>query len=190
MHLFAATSSPGCSNFYLKSTANDNEEETGSKAADFVRDDFYVDNSLKSMPSVSEAVQLIKDVKDMCRSGGFNLHKFTSNSKEVIHSIPTKDRAEDIKNLDLDQDFLPIQHTLGVQCSIENDSFNFRITLKDKPCTTRGILSIVSLIFDPLGFVAPVLLEGKKILQELCKENTSWDDPVPDTLKARWEKWR
>ena len=73
---------------------------------------------------------------------------------------------------------------------IENDSFNFRITLKDKPCTKRGILSTVSSIFDPLGFVAPVLLEGKKILQELCKENTGWDDPVPDAVKLRWEKWR
>ena len=67
---------------------------------------------------------------------------------------------------------------------------NFRIMLKDKPCTKRGILSTVSSIFDPLGFVAPVLLEGKKILQEMCKENTGWDDPVPDAVKAGWEKWR
>lgn len=90
VHLFGATSSPGCSSFALKSTANDYEEEIGSKAADFVRNDFYVDDGLKSMPSVSEAVQLIKDVEQMCGRGGFNLHKFTSNSKEVIHSIPTE----------------------------------------------------------------------------------------------------
>ena len=190
VHLFGATSSPGCSNFALKSTANDNEKEIGSIAADFVRDDFYVDDGLKSVPSASEAVKLIKDVKEMCRRGGFNLHKFVSNSKEVIHSIPTEDRADDIRNLDLDQDFLPVESALGVQWCIENDSFNFRITLKDKPFTKRGILSTVSSIFDPLGFVAPILLEGKKILQELCKENTGWDDPVPDTVKARWERWR
>jgi len=190
VHLFGATSSPGCSNFTLKSTANDNEKEIGSAAADFVRDDFYVDDGLKSVPSVGEAVKLIKDVKEMCKRGGFNLHKFVSNNKEVIHSIPIEARAEDIKNLDLDQDFLPVERALGVQWCIENDSFNFRITLKDKPCTKRGILSTVSSIFDPRGFVAPVLLEGKKILQEMCKENTGWDDPVPDAVKARWEKWR
>lgn len=135
-------------------------------------------------------MKLVKDVKEMCKKGEFDLHKFVSNSKEVIHSIPVKDRAEDIKKLDLDQDILPIERALGIQWCIENDSFNFRITLKDKLCTRRGILSTVSSIFDPLGFVAPVLLEDKRILQELCKEDTGWDDPVPSAIKAKWEKWR
>ena len=121
-------------------------------------------------------MKLIKDVKEMCRRGGFNLNKFLFNSKEVIHSIPNEDRADDIRNLNLDQAFLPVEHALQVQWCIKNDSFNFRITLKDKPCTKRGILSTVSSIFDPLGFVAPIPLEGKKILQEPCKENTGWDD--------------
>ena len=190
VHLFGATSSPGCSNFALKSTANDNEREIGSTAANFLRDDFYVDDGLKSVPSVDEAVQLIKDAKKMCKRGGFRLQKFTSNSKEVISSVPLEDRAEEIKNIDLDQDVLPIEPALGVQWCIENGCYNFRITLTDKPCTRRGMLSTVSSIFDPLGFVAPVLLEGKKMLQELCKENTGWDDPVPTELKAKWERWR
>ena len=142
------------------------------------------------MPLVDEAVQLIKDAKEMCKRGGFRLHKFTSNGKEVISSVPLEDRAEEIKNIDLDQDVLPIERALGIQWCIENDCFNFRITLKDKPCTRRGMLSTVSSIFDPLGFVAPVLLEGKKMLQELCKENSGWDDPVPAELKAKWERWR
>ena len=172
VHLFGATSSPGCSNFALKSTANDNEWEIGSTAANFLREDFYVDDGLKLVSLVHEVVQLIKDTKKMCKRGGFRLYKFTSNSKEVISSVPLEDRAEEIKNIDLDQDVLPIEGALGIQWCIENDCFNFRITLKDKPCTKRGMLSTVSSIFDPLGFVAPVLLEGKKMLQELCKENT------------------
>ena len=82
--------------------------------------------------------------------------------------MPLEDRAEEIKNIDLDQDVLPIERALGIQWCIENDCFNFRITLKDKPCTRRGMLSTVSSIFDPLGsVVAPVSLEGKKMLQEL-----------------------
>lgn len=85
---------------------------------------------------------------------------------------------------------MPIERVLGIQWCIEKDSFQFRIVLKDRPCTRRGILSTVSSIYDPLGFVAPLLLEGKKILQDLCREKADWDDPVPENIKARWERWR
>lgn len=100
------------------------------------------------------------------------------------------DRAEDLKNIDLDLEKLPMERALGVHWCIQSDTFLFRITLKDRPCTRRGILSTVSSILDPLGFVAPVLLEGKSILQDLCRDGVDWDDPIPGVIKARWEKWR
>ena len=108
VHLFGATSSPGCANFALKSTANDFEEEFGASTADFLRNDFYVDDGLKSVPLVDEAVKL------MCSKGGFRLHKFVSNSKEVIRRIPEQDRVDGVKELDLDLDSLPLQRALGV----------------------------------------------------------------------------
>ena len=80
VHLFGPASSPGCSNFALKSAADDNENSLGTAAAEFLRQDFYVDDGLKSVPTAEEAVQLVHDVKEMCSHGGFNLHKFTSNS--------------------------------------------------------------------------------------------------------------
>ena len=73
---------------------------------------------------------------------------------------------------------------------MENDTFNFCILLSNRPTTRRGILSTVSSVFDPLGFVAPFILEGKKILQELCKDNVGWDEPVSETISTRWLKWR
>ncbi|KAK3749896.1 hypothetical protein QZH41_005809 [Actinostola sp. cb2023] len=98
VHLFGAASSPGCSNFALKTTADDNEEYIGSTPAEFLRKDFYVDDGLKSVPSVDEAIELINGIKEMCKLGGFNLHKFTSNKKEVIEQIPVEDEAEAIVN--------------------------------------------------------------------------------------------
>ncbi|XP_078495489.1 uncharacterized protein LOC144750577 [Ciona intestinalis] len=32
--------------------------------------------------------------------------------------------------------------------------------------------------------------EGKRIVQQLCKEGADWDDPVPNDLRYRWERWR
>ena len=70
-----------------------------------------------------------------------------------------------------------MERALGVQWCIERDSILFRIVLKDCLYTRREILSVVSSIYDPLGFVAPLLLEGKKILQEPCRETADWDNP-------------
>ena len=54
----------------------------------------------------------------------------------------------------------------------------------------RIVFAGISSIFDPLGLVAPFLLQGKIILQELCVENKGWDDPICDEVRIKWEKWR
>ncbi|XP_038046075.1 uncharacterized protein LOC119720475 [Patiria miniata] len=66
--------------------------------------------------------------------------------------------------------------------------FNFHIEAKDQSLTRRGILSTVASIYDPLGFLAPFVLIGKGILQEMCHSGSDWDDPLPDKLHPRWEK--
>ncbi|CAC5383577.1 unnamed protein product [Mytilus coruscus] len=60
VHLFGAASSPGCANFGLKRVADDYEDEFGSDISDFLRNDFYVDDSLKSVASVDDAVSLVR----------------------------------------------------------------------------------------------------------------------------------
>lgn len=190
VHLFGAASSPGCANLALRTAADDGVNDLGVEAASFIKENFYVDDGLKSVPTVPEAIKLIKNSTEMCRRGGFRLHKFTSNSKEVVESTPVESRAKEIKELDLNRDLLPPERVLGVEWNIENDVFKFCITLKDTPLTRRGILSTVSSIYDPLGFAAAFLLRGKRILQLLCKENIGWDDAIPDELRMQWEIWR
>jgi len=142
------------------------------------------------VPTVPEAVELIKKGTEMCLRGGLRLHKFTSNSKEVVESTVVDSCAKEIKELDLNRDLLPPKRVLGVEWNIKNDAFQFCINLKDKPLTRCGILSTVSSIYDLLGFAAPFLLHGKRILQLLCKESIGWDDAIPDDLRMQWEMWR
>ena len=170
-----------------RTTAIDFEKEVEATAAGFLRNDFYVDDGLKSVPSVADAVKLFAQAKKMCSRGGFRfrLHKFVSNSNEVIKGIPEPDRADGIKELNLDLDSLALERALGVHWCVESDSFQFSIVLQDKPFTRQGIFSTVTSIFDPLGFVAPLLLDGKSILQELCPLEVGWDEPVPEDIKIR-----
>ena len=189
VHLFGGGSSPGCSNFALKCTAEDGENEFGVKAAETVKKNFYVDDLLKSLPTEEEAIEVVHDVKNMCAKGGFNLTKFVNNSRRLIMSVLPEDRAKEIKGLDLGQDKLPIERALGVHWCTESDTFKFRIELKDQPCTRRGMLSTISSVCDPLGFIAPVILVGKRILQGIC-HSSSWDEPVEGDVLSRWENWR
>ena len=102
-------------------------------------------------------------------------------------SVPAEDRANQIKGLELGK--LPIERILGVEWCIESDAFKFRMELKDKPFTRRGILVTRSSISDPLGLIAPVVLVGKQILQEIC-HGKDWYGPIEGEGHAKWERWR
>ena len=40
------------------------------------------------------------------------------------------------------------------------------------------------------GYIGPVTLKGKQILQEMCRDKLNWDSPVPEYLHPQWEKRR
>ena len=188
--LFGAVSSPGCANFGLQRAADEGEDKFGEDAAEFIRRDFYVDDGVKSVTNVNEAVTLIKASQGICTKAGLKLHKIVSNSRDVLKAFPVEERAKCFKDLDLQVDDLPIEPALGITWCVENDGLQFRIELQDRPVTRRGILSTVGSIYDPNGYLAPVTLKGKQILQQMCRDRLDWDDPVPHDLYAQWEKWR
>ena len=53
---------------------------------------------------------------------------------------------------------------------MKSDEFTVKVMKHNKPSTRRGVLSIISSVYDPLGFVAPVVLTAKKMLQDLCEK--------------------
>ena len=58
VHLYEATSSPCCASFTLKETARDFGSEFDAQTVDTVNGNFYVDDCLKSVATVSEASRL------------------------------------------------------------------------------------------------------------------------------------
>ncbi len=90
-----------------------------------------------------------------------------------------EDRAKGIKELNLEKNELPMKRALGVSWCIESDAFKFQIVMQDRPLTRRGILYTISSVYDPLGFLEPLILTGKGLLQDLCRGKVEWDDPIP-----------
>ena len=188
VHTFGLTSSPSCSNFGLRQAATDFENEYGLDVGDFLRNHFYVDDGLLSVETCELAVSLIQRTTALCHRVGLKLHKFTSNSEEILASIPLEE-VDLSKSLDLRFSELPIERALGVEWCIQSDVFKFRVVLKQRPVTRRGLLATVASVYDPLGFIAPFALFGKRILQNLCLIGAEWDDPIPPDLELQWQKW-
>ena len=78
---------------------------------------------------------------------------------------------------------------MRIQWKVKEDRFTFNVRIPDKTFTRRGILSTIASLYDPLGFVAPVLLEAKVLLQTLCKQNLGWDEPIRENELGRWKSW-
>lgn len=186
VHLFGAASSPGCANFGLKHLAQQQRANLPS-ASNFVENNFYVDDGLASVPTVEDAKRLIVESQELCKRGGLHLHKFNSNKEEVLDCVERSERATTTDPLELDP--TTSEHVLGIQWCRKNDTFSFSVGLKAQSESRRGVLSVIASVYDPLGFIAPFILCGKHILQELCIRGIGWDDPLPEDVKPRWEKW-
>ena len=71
-----------------------------------------------------------------------------------------------------------------------SDEFHFDVNLPvAKNVTKRNMLSIVSSVFDPLGFVNPVVVLGRLLFQESVRLKCGWDDVVPVNLQQKWQRW-
>ena len=189
VHLFGGVWSPSCANFALRRTAEDNADVFDGKTVTTVMENFYADDCLKAVDNEEEAVTLVKSLTKLLSLGGFRLTKWISNSRKVVESIPLDERAKGVKDLDLDRSPLPIERALGVHWNTDTDVLGIKIKPKEKSYTRRGLLSIVSSVYDPLGLVCPFVLQAKCIFQDECKADKGWDDELEPGNHRRWIKW-
>lgn len=73
-------------------------------------------------------------------------------------------------------------NVLGIKWDYQNDLLFVNLDcIKDFDCTMitkRQILSIYHKLFDPVGFVCPVMLYPKLILQDMWDQKIHWDTEV------------
>ncbi|XP_057310467.1 uncharacterized protein LOC130648433 [Hydractinia symbiolongicarpus] len=179
VHLFGKVDSPCCANYALRQTSIDHDREI----VDAITKKFYMDDYLGSMKMVDEAVSIAKTVTEALTSCGFRLTKWLSNSCETLKCFP---KTETVINVNLYLNKLPTERVLGMIWNPNTDYFTFKVVNKPSPETKRGILSLTSSIFDPLGILTPFILEGKLIIQSLWKSKIDWDEEIPTELKTRW----
>ena len=184
VHLFGATSSPSCASFCLRQTTVLSSGECSATAQECINRGFYVDDCLVSTGSVEEAKRLTKELRTILSKFGFKLTKWNSNSEDALCCVPEDERC---KSKALPSASAVDQRVLGVHWDVQADEFGIRIDIPNKPVTRRGILSMSHSLFDPLGFVVPVVLEVKLLLREL--NSLDWDEELPNAAVERWNSW-
>ena len=192
VHLFGATSSPSMACYALRKTAADASDELSEECVTTVKENFYVDDLLRSTPTEETAIALAKDLKDLCKRGRFNLTKFASNSPAVVSAVKHDDRSNKMKTWSGPGDRLPSERALGVIWDTEEDLLKLSVqseNLKSKTCSRRGLLSAVSSLYDPLGMIDPTVVQGRRLLQGLTQKQMNWDDELCEEDKMAWMDW-
>ena len=188
-HPFRCKSSPSVAAFVLRKVAEDNLTLAEDSVIETVRKNFYVDDMCKSCASVDESVHLIKQLCLLLRSGGFHLTKFIASNQIVLDSVPPEDLASCV--VDADNRELPTQKTLGVYWNAQLDNLEVKVSIRGKPCTRRGLLSMIGQTYDPLGLLQPFLLPARMVLKQACRAGLTWDELVSSTGVGikEWDKW-
>ncbi|XP_057366727.1 uncharacterized protein LOC130687571 [Daphnia carinata] len=189
VHVFGAVSSPSTCLFALNKTAEDNKTKFPDAAAS-VKTSFYVDNYLDSFESEDEAIKRARQLKELLQLGGFNLTKWSSSSRKVLAALKPLGLAN--PKLDLDLDKLPMDRALGILWDSEIDAFTFKVGERVQSHATptkRNLVSVVATVYDPLGFVAPMVFAMKVLIQEVWRAKLDWNEELPESLKCQFQKW-
>ena len=105
------------------------------------------------MSSEKKALILAKDTAEIRERAGLYLHKFRSNSLEVIRNIDPTKRApismyaqneDSVTDRQMPSNAPSIEKTLGVSWCVEADTLEFCLNIKKQPSTRRGVLSSVA----------------------------------------------
>ncbi|XP_033251735.1 uncharacterized protein LOC117190783 [Drosophila miranda] len=151
-------------------------------AREAVKRSFYMDDMLCGAESKEELTKLKEQVTELLGLGKFELHKWRSNYQGMDNNTslePLMLKTEDAAK------------TLGIYWSSLEDKFQFCFNIKVSAIATkRSVLSELAQVFDPLGFLSPLLILGKIFVQELWLLKQDWDEELPASYATQWLRYR
>ncbi|XP_049301447.1 uncharacterized protein LOC125775048 [Anopheles funestus] len=153
--------------------------------------DFYVDDLLSGGDTAEEVKQIQGQLCGMLAAAGFRLRKWASNDASALRDVPMEDLAI---GEEANIDGADVGLALGLVWKTNFDSFSIRVPHIDtsKPITKRNVLSNLAKMYDPLGFLDPIKMKGKLLMQTLWSlknpngQTWSWDAELPETIQEEY----
>ena len=187
---FGTTCSPCCATFALQKHVLDHTQpEEDVRVA--VERCFYVDNCLRSMPSLDEAKRLLKKMQSLLAEGGFELRQWASNTPETISDLPKELRSESSELWLNETATDPQELALGLRWFCHSDTLGYRFRLQDPLVPTmQNIYRVLASLYDPLGLIVPFTTRAKVLVQCLWNKARDWDDTaLPEDALTMWAEW-
>lgn len=156
-------------------------ESVFPNAAKSIEKDLYMDDWVAGADDERDAINLAREVYIVLKSGGFELRKWKANSKELLDEMSTE---HDPSMMLMDEE----TSILGLKWLTDSDQLTFvvkTIAIEGK-LTKRKIVSCVAQLYDPNGFIAPVVILGKILIQQLWQLSLEWDEEVPREKAKEW----
>ncbi|XP_012285896.1 uncharacterized protein LOC105702705 [Orussus abietinus] len=173
----------------LRQLAED-ERSNFPLGAEALEKDFYVDDVLTGADDLDTALAIQKQLIDLLVTGGFLLRKWVANHPQLLEQVPVELRlSSSLISLAADEQV----KTLGLFWNPSSDAFQFKISLlaarANHQPTKRSILSAIARLFDPLGWLAPVIITAKILIQRLWLAQVDWDQSLPSSVETEWVRY-
>ena len=173
--LFGSTASQ----FLLNCTIAHHLAQYAETTANELRNNIYVDNIICTFSKEDDLFRFYERAKAIMHEGGFNLREWSSNSMNFMSRIQDTDRC-----------LKPVVKVLGVPWNTTSDVLQIKpyAPPSSPTITKRQIVSQLSKTFDPYGFLLPISVKGKQLLQDVWKLKIGWDVILPDDICAKWNE--
>lgn len=153
----------------------------------------YVDDIIGGSDTPEKLIEIATQLNQLCKSGGMPLAKWQFNNSNIKEKFIT-DQSSSTSTLTSTIMFGDCTETklLGLIWNSSHDHFTFSIKRmkSNEKISKRTILSEVAQIYDPLGFISPITIRAKMLMQELWLEKFNWDDALPDGISTRWKNFK
>jgi hypothetical protein len=177
-----------------------NHKDEFPEAAECVLKSTIVDDHLDSCPTAAKAIKIVSDLVVLYKKIGLNLRKVTRNNAEVLENLPeaveTSENMKDFsqwgpqeREMSVDtMSKMPHMRALGQRWNMLLDEFLYNSYTPDTQIfwTKLYCLCQSARLFDPLGFIAPILLLAKLFIQALWKRSAKWLDALTEEETEEW----
>ncbi|KAK6735967.1 hypothetical protein RB195_018933 [Necator americanus] len=157
-----------------------NHEIKDQKLACEIGENLDVDNLILTGDSEEEILEKPLTTRKVFFQMNMNLREFLANDSRVQEKFPHEICASKAT-----------QKVLGIPCDANNDTISIECKFMDTPnITKRSIARQIASIYDPLGWLVPLLIPHKCFQQKLWLEGHTWDQELSPQLCEQWKTMR